>query len=483
MKILILVSLILAAGVSALALYRLRPSLPGMPASDQALRLAAHGRQWMIFLLGGLAASLATLALLDAPGFESSVGYARLMFSRHAGTDSWTPMLAASEHLRLHPQVPVYQAVFFEQHVKFQYPLTALLVLDVPRDLFGVSTQAVVTGWQIASRLCVPLIGVVVGLLFVGASREVDGGPPAAPSAPALASIVGCALLSTLLFYPLARSEYHGQIQTAMTLAVALALLAWQRGHRGWAGVLVALCIAIKPQSAVFVLWALLRRQWRFAAAAALTAALALLAAWALYGWHNLVGYLAVLEFLGRHGESYFINQSVNGLLHRLLFNGVNLDGTARLWSGTPFPPYSRLVHLATVASSALILGVALLWNLRARAPGVLDLALIALALTVASPIAWDHHYGVLLPILAVAVPPAIEYRPWGARTLPLLGVAFALCSQSFNELTNRWAATHWNWVQSYLFFGALLVMALLMRLIAMRPTGESSPIAAPQGA
>jgi hypothetical protein len=249
-----------------------------------------------------------------------------------------------------------------------------------------------------------------------------------------------------------------------MTLAAGLALLAWQRDKPRLSGVLVALCCIIKPQWALVVVWALIRRQWKFAIAAMLTGGAFLVVSVAVYGLKNNLDYLSVVSFLGRHGESYFINQSVNGLMNRLLFNGANTFGQGLVWSGTDFPPYLPAVYIATVASSALMLGLAMFWRLR-KTPSVLDLAVIMLSLTIASPIAWEHHYGVLFPIFALLFPAALQARPCGRWTEPLLWLSLALTGQTFMTAVNLLADTRMNVVQSYIFFGGLIVLALLYRL------------------
>ena len=44
--------------------------------------------------------------------------------------DSWYPMLEALLWFNAHPGGDIYQAVFFQDHTKFQYPLTSLLFLS-----------------------------------------------------------------------------------------------------------------------------------------------------------------------------------------------------------------------------------------------------------------------------------------------------------------------------------------------------------------
>ena len=339
MKILIaLVALTVLCAVLLWLLWRFRPGIPGLARSRETQRLDATWRLWLVCLLGGVLAS-AVVALAAGEPRETSLGYLRIVLSAHAGEDSWMPMLRASAFLREHPDHPLYQSVFFGQHVKFQYPLTALLPLDLPQWLLGLSPEGVVAIFQIVSRLSLAAIAVVFFQLFMGALQSPGGGRELRLPARSTGALLGLSLLSVALFYPLLRSEYHGQIQTLMTLAAGLALLAWQRDQPRLAGLMMALCCIIKPQWGVVVLWALLRRQWQFAlVATGVTAAAGLLAV-GVYGWGNVMDYLSVVSFLGRHGESYFINQSVNGLMHRLFFNGVNLQGAGLVWSGTDFPP------------------------------------------------------------------------------------------------------------------------------------------------
>lgn len=44
--------------------------------------------------------------------------------------DSWIPMLQARQYLAANPGKDVYQAMFFDHGVKFQYPLTSLLFIE-----------------------------------------------------------------------------------------------------------------------------------------------------------------------------------------------------------------------------------------------------------------------------------------------------------------------------------------------------------------
>jgi hypothetical protein len=179
-----------------------------------------------------------------------------------------------------------------------------------------------------------------------------------------------------------------------------------------------------------------------------------------LYGWETHVDYLSVLSFISQHGESFHANQSVNGTLNRMLFNGNN-----RVWEAHLFAPYNAFVHAGTVVSSLGIIAMALFFRRREseRAP-LADMLVAALSFTLAAPIVWEHHYGVLLPMFAAALPAVVGSKHLGRPALALLALAYVLVSNNFRVL-NRLADTHWNFLQSYVFYGGLLLLAVLYRL------------------
>jgi hypothetical protein len=85
------------------------------------------------------------------------------------------------------------------------------------------------------------------------------------------------------------------------------------------------------------------------------------------------------------------------------------------------------------------------------------DFCTMALSITIASPIAWEHHYGILLPIFAVLLTSSLASR----RRLVLIAASYVLISNFF-PATNLLAPTVFNLAQSYLFFAALVVLILL---------------------
>jgi hypothetical protein len=216
----------------------------------------------------------------------------------------------------------------------------------------------------------------------------------------------------------------------------------------------------VKPQYGLFALWGLARREWRFTVAAAAAGAALLALAVLCFGFADHVDYLRVAAHVGRHGEAYWPNQSPNGFLQRLLHNGVSA-----VWDPHVYPPYHAGVYVGTLMSSAALLAAGLFWPPRAGTRGdALDLAGFGLALTLASPLAWEHHFGVLLPILALALGAALELRGSHRSAIWVLAACALIASQYWDALA-RLSGTVWNPLQSLLLFASLTLLALLLSL------------------
>ena len=171
------------------------------------------------------------------------------------------------------------------------------------------------------------------------------------------------------------------------------------------------------------------------------------------------VDYLRVLTFISERGETFYANQSFNGLLNRLLFNGPNLE-----WQETAFAPPHRLVQAGTTLAGLVLIAAAWLAPRRDRHASPFDLAIVSVTATAVSPVAWEHHYGILLPLFAATAGETLRLKSFGAYTTIALMLAFVLTGQFFQPL-QRLAATRCNVLQSYVLFGALLMLGLWYRV------------------
>jgi alpha-1,2-mannosyltransferase len=83
----------------------------------------------------------------------------------------------------------------------------------------------------------------------------------------------------------------------------------------------------------------------------------------------------------------------------------------------------------------------------------------MGLSTTLASPIAWEHHYGILLPIFFALLPSILRDR----HQLTLWMASYVLAS-NFLPVTQLFAGSILNVLQSYLLAAVLAVLWLLYR-------------------
>jgi alpha-1,2-mannosyltransferase len=381
----------------------------------------------------------------------------RGLWHSSARPDSWGPMLQALSVLRGPDKDGLYQTLFFDGHVRFQYPPTSLLSLDLLSGLGLASVRVLNAINSVVYLLNAAAVGLVVWLLFRGKGRVVGRNGAQLH----LNGMVAIGIAAAFTFYPNVRADVLGQIQVWIDFLFTCAVIAWLLERRFLAGLLIGLACTIKPQFGLLLLWALLWREWAFGGGIlAAFVPVTVVSLWR-YGYHAHLGYLEVLTFLSRHGESFFANNSVNGILNGYLSSSNNI-----LWDPLGFPAYHPLIYAGTAMASILALGAIVFLPLLSRKtqPNVVDLTVAAICTVVGSPVAWEHHYGILLPIYAVALKYSLD-QPSGLRRggrLAFLAVSWILVS-NFIPFANLLSRTPFSALQAHLFLGALLLLALLL--------------------
>jgi len=421
-------------------------------------------RYLAVFLLLNAFVSNGVLWLVSPEPYQETVLQHTWDVLRGRGCDdSWGVMSVSLDYVQEHHDKPLYSELFFERKLKVQYPPSSLfavagLRLLVGRDgirteectVYDLPTVTDVLGWLFILMSAVS----AAALLEIGLRRR---GAPAA-SGPMMAARFAIVLALALTFYPLVKAYTLGQIQTWLNGLFALSLLCWVTGGKVQSGVLLGLMVLVKPHYGLFVLWALLRREWRFAAAFAATGIVGVLGSIMAYGFENHVDYVRVLTFLAERGETFYPNQSVNGLLNRVMVLIDPAQWHSLQFDDHSFPPFSPFVYGGTLIASIVLLAAALLRRGNEGDPDrSFDFCAMALSITIASPIAWEHHYGTIFPVLAVLLASVIGNQ----RRLLLLMASYVLIS-SYIPATNLLAETIFNVAQSYLFVGAITVLVLL---------------------
>lgn len=384
--------------------------------------------------------------------------------------DSWTPMMRALDIVHGPARDSLYQTLFFEAGVKFQYSPASLLPLDALSRMMPLSNTVL----NIVNAGLYLLNASLLGLLaYTAFSRAAPRGGAAGSLQPQAAAALGFA--SAFAFFPLLRAFEIGQIQIWIDAGITAACLLFLLERRLLAGMILAALAAIKPQLGLLLLWALAWRQWPFAAGFLILGLPIAAASIALYGWQNHIAYLDVLSFISRHGESFYGNHSVNGILNRLLQNGpiLNFDSNA-------FAPYHPVVYFGTLITSVMLFLLPLALGIlsRRRPATVLDFGFACICFTMAAPVAWEHHYGILVPFFVVTAAAILIDAPEADRPVLLAGwsAAWFLAASRIPFLTVT-ADTIFNIVFAHIFFGASILIWVMWRLLA--PDSGRAPASA----
>jgi alpha-1,2-mannosyltransferase len=403
---------------------------------------------------------------------QSGAWILRDLFKGHlpVGVDSWSVMLAALDWMDTHPNADgsLYTHLFFNEQQKFQYAPTSLLPLDALR-MMGLELSPHLL--NSLNRLVLIASSLGLGVLCWVLPERLAAGPLDADARQARLWMTATAPVAALLFFPLTYGYHIGQLQVMINALFILACIAWVCERRAAAGILIGLICILKPQFGLFLIWGALRKEWRFTVALLATGTSCLLLSVIMYGFGNHLGYLEVLSFLSRHGEAFWANQSVNGLLHRIFDNG-QIDE----FGNNTFPPFHPVIYagsmLATIACLSLVI---LLRRGQGQTLALFDFLLAALAFTVASPIAWEHHYGILLPIFAVLACVLIMSRPGAFPVWLMAGLGIAFLSAAVPLEIFRQAPGILNLLTFHLFIAALFILFTLWRLTDTRFAGSNA--------
>jgi alpha-1,2-mannosyltransferase len=252
-----------------------------------------------------------------------------------------------------------------------------------------------------------------------------------------------------LFLEPLRNNMAYGQVNVVLMAMVTLdCLVAEPRWPRG---ALVGLAAAVKLTPAAFVLFFLIRRDYRAAGVAASSFLIATGAGFAL-GWHDSVQYWTRIVFdVDRIGNpAYAPNQSIEAVMARA---GLDM--------------HSMAVTAVWLAASAAVVAVTCRGMRHALQSGddCWALSLNALAALLISPISWSHQWVWIAPALLTL---------WfvGRRHHARLPVAGLLCGLAVFGAGPQWWFPHggarelgwapWEQVvgSSYVIFAVLVLAA-----------------------
>lgn len=232
--------------------------------------------------------------------------------------------------------------------------------------------------------------------------------------------------VSVLVLEPVVSTLDYGQINIVLMAFVALDCLPkktpWPRG------VLIGLVAAVKLTPAVFVLFFLLRKDFRAAAISFLSFAAFTAIGFALT-WTDSVTYWTdtIVDSDRIGGPAYPPNQSITGVLARL---GLEEMPRSVLW----------------IALSAVVLAIATVAMRKAFAAGETALALTTNAMfgLLVSPVSWSHHWVWAVPFVLVLGVLGYRRRSALLSTLCAVGVALMVYPPHWKLGDGRWDGLGW---------------------------------------
>jgi alpha-1,2-mannosyltransferase len=319
-------------------------------------------------------------------------------------------------------------------HLPFIYPPFAVIVLG----------PLAMLPWPVAAVLMMIISLVSLTAVIFLTVRHVwpNGGPRGA----ALVTAVIAPL--SLLLQPVWDTLWFGQVNLLLMALVALDCLVakptWPRG------LLIGIAAATKLTPAVFVLYFLLRKDYRAALIATVTGLVAVgigfLVSWtgSLTYWFGSAGGARSIS-----GSLYATNQTIDAFFARL---NLGHSGLTAWW----------------LSGTAVLFLVALLAVRRAQVIGTAPLALSATACfgLLASPTSWGHHWVYVVPGLIAMTGQTIRERSAGWATA-VLCVAAVFYTAPFRQVpAGEQRELRWTWLQqipgnSYTITGIALLAAL----------------------
>ncbi len=260
---------------------------------------------------------------------------------------------------------------------------------------------------------------------------------------------------------PVRSTLSFGQVNLVLMAAVVFDTLTrarlWPRG------MLVGIAMAIKLTPAVFLLFFLLRRDWRALATALVGAAATIGIGWLILPADSAQYWLRTVRDTSRIGSSWFANnQSFNGMLTRLPLPDAWQSG---LW----------------VALSMVALLLAVRWMRRLLEAGepVTALLVNAALVLLASPISWNHHWVWIAPALLVAGNAIAQgaRNAWFVGTVALAAVVFTAGPAERMPMMND-RELDWSWWQHIVgnSYPLLAFAVLAAGAAGCLPTAEDRP-------
>jgi len=269
----------------------------------------------------------------------------------------------------------------------------------------------------------------------------------------AIAALVAIgAQLAGALLEPVRSTLGFGQINALLMVMVVLDVLL--PGRARTKGLLIGVAAAIKLTPAVFIVYFLVRRDFRSAARVVVGFLVAGALAWVFRPGASLKYWTEIVFDAGRiGGRDYVGNQSLRGLVAR-----IGLPETTE--------------NIVWLLCAAAVLALAAVVIARAGEP-VLALTACAVGGLLVSPVSWTHHWTWCVPILVLAGYYAVvawrrdRVLSWWSGGLVVAGLTLFIIGPMWFAPRPASSVAWWLATESYELYG--LVLLILAAFAARR--------------
>jgi hypothetical protein len=371
------------------------------------------------------------------------------------------PSLNAALKLRHHN--PALYNSFKLSGSSFIYPPSAAFLLmpfsfaiETNSGDLSVATQLV----DISNRICVIIaVGIVLLSLravLISANQLI------------LAGII------LFCFFPLRLMLLCVQAQSFVTVFLIASIFAFGRSRNMIAGILLGLAACFKPHVSLLILFFILRKQWRCCAGMFISGILVIIGSLLLVGFLPWATYIREILPSISMGYAFYPNQSPNGIIHRWLGHPpvftlgpkselvsiITGFSAIFLWALAVFPrlpsPLTRLAKREQQTIKSIPWTVSSLQRYVLRE---LDLGLAVLAITLSSPITWEHHLAWTIILFSTCVM-AISFAKFSASFLYGIVISYILIGTFFLPVKMASSGVI-SLINSPHFFGALMLFIL----------------------
>jgi hypothetical protein len=270
--------------------------------------------------------------------------------------------------------------------------------------------------------------------------------------------------LTLLAFYPIRWMLTCVQVQSLITALLVIAIVFYAQSRSFIAGLLIGIAACLKPHLAILAVFACFRKDWQLLLAMLISPLIVIATSLYFSGLAPWIEYLSEIMPIMSTGYAFYPNQSVNGIVHRWLGHDPVFT----------FGPGTAIISFATNLNAIIFTLIAVCPRIltrrykqtvaQATSPisvqffsRITDIGIALLAVTLASPIAWEHHFTWTIVLFSACTVIAMNISQLG-KYLPVLAISYVLMGTYF--LPIKTASAGWlSLLNSPGFAGAIILL------------------------